>query len=119
MDKLEIRARLANFISLLFCLVAISINLFTIITFFVVILTLLEAGHLLFGDVTDSYRLLRKKKFLEFYIASLILFSLSYLLILFIVDLYGKIYFTSIFIAFISDFIANKIRIGNLKKNKK
>lgn len=127
MDKLEKSARAANLISLFFCLIVISIDYVRIITIFIIVLAILQTIHIIFGDVTDSYRLLRKKRFLRLYTISLAIFSFLDLLILFIINfsLNTKIYFFSILLSFLADFIANKLRVRRLDykefvfKNKK
>jgi hypothetical protein len=119
MDRAEKNARSANLISLLFCLIAIWINFIAIVTFLVAVLAIVQVIHIVFGDITKSYRLLRKKQFLRIYAFALILFILSYLAV-FVVNLKGRIYFSAILIAFVADFIANKIRAGKVRRiNKK
>lgn len=121
MDKLEKKARILNLISLIFCFIAILINFLPVITFLVVILAILQFIHIIFGDVTKSYRLLRKKQFLRLYILVLIIFSALDSLILFILNfsLSTRVYFASILISFLADFAANKIRVQKLNKIKR
>lgn len=116
MDELEKYARIANFLSLIFCAIAIIINFNSIITFLVGILALLQTIHIFFGDVTDSYRLLRKKRFVRLYTVTLIIFSLLDLFTLFLFGLRERIYFLAILIAFLADFTANKMRVRKLNK---
>ncbi len=115
----EIKTRIANLISFLFCLLAIFINYSRIMTFFVIGLSVIELIHISFGDITKSYRLLGKKSFSLVYFISLIIFSLLCLIIFFILSLNGKIYIASIFIAFIFDFIANYARFRKIKNRRK
>ena len=118
MDKIERTARAFNFESLLACITAILLNVSQIITYLVVVLAMLQFIHLLFGDVTDSYRLLRKKKFLGFYLPVLIFFSALTLIAILILDWEAKIYFFLVFTAFFADFEANRIRVKKLDKIK-
>ena len=118
MDKIERTARAFNFESLLACITAILLNVSQIITYLVVVLAMLQFIHLLFGDVTDSYRLLRKKKFLVFYLPVLIFFSALTLIAILILDWEAKIYFFLVFTAFFADFEANRIRVKKLDKIK-
>ncbi len=114
----EIKARIANLISLIFCVVAISANYHWIMTLFVVVLAVIEAIHTFFGDITKSYRLLRNRIFFRVYATSLILFFITSLLAFFIVNLNGRISLLSIAIAFISNFIADNTRNRELKNKK-
>lgn len=119
MDKLEKKARTANFVSLAFCLIAISIKLKSPLNYIIGVLALLQILHLFFGDVTDSYRLLRKKMFLRFYAYILVLFSLLLVIILLIGDITNRLYFFIALLAFLGDFTANKIRVKQLDSIKK
>lgn len=122
MDKLERTARAFNFESLFACIIVILLNVSQIITYLAVVLASLQVIHIIFGDVTDSYRLLKKKGFLKFYLPVLVFFTLLALLAVIILDWEAKIYFLLILLAFLADFEANRIRVkklGKIKLNKK
>lgn len=117
MDKFEKRARIFNLISLVFCVISLYLNLSLTINILVLILLALQIIHLFFGDVTDSYRLLRKKKFLRFYTLALFVFFFLALFAIALLELKFKLYFTFLLLSFIPDFLANKIRADRLNQN--
>ncbi len=118
MDKLERTARAFNFESLLACIIVLLLNVSQIITYFVLALAVLQVIHIIFGDVTDSYRLLRKKGFLRVYLPFLVFFFVLTLAAVIILDWEAKIYFLLILLAFLADFEANRTRVKKLNKNK-
>ena len=123
MEKIEKQARIFNLLSLVFCIISLYMNISFTINLLVSILLALQIVHILFGDVTDSYRLLMKKKFLVFYTAALFLFFLIALFAISFLELRLKFSFVSLLFSFIFDFTANKVRVQGLKlgknKNKK
>ncbi|MFH1248839.1 MAG: hypothetical protein V1660_01680 [archaeon] len=118
MEKIEIKAKILNLASLFFCGSAVFMSLNKFFSVVLIFLALLQFIHILFGDVTDSYRLLRKKRFMQIYKPSLIIFSFLTTLAVIILDSRWKIYFIISLFAFILDFQANKMRLKRLDKKK-
>lgn len=118
MDRIEKEARALNLASLLFCGSAVFMNLNKFFSIILIFLALLQFIHILLGDVTDSYRLLRKRRFMQIYKPFLILFSFLTILTVIILDFRWKIYFIISLFAFLFDFQANRTRLKMLGKKK-
>jgi len=70
---------------------------------------------MLFGDITSSYRMLRKHGFLRLYITMLLICCVLAAFLIIFLEPRGKYYFAALVVAFLADFAANKTRTNNLK----